>query len=82
MEVAKSVTEEKYEHLLTDIRKTFSTNDMQLSNEDSVKIYVIPLRAIRCWRRESKHVYRVTIHVVPNLSLTSKQKFCFSMRPM
>ena len=26
--------------------------------------------------------HRVTIHVVPNLMLTSKQKFCFSMRPM
>ena len=26
--------------------------------------------------------YRVTIHVVPNLLFTSKQKFCFSVRPM
>ena len=26
--------------------------------------------------------YRVTIQVVPNLLLTSKEKFCFSMRPM
>ena len=25
---------------------------------------------------------RVTIHIVPNLSLTSEQKFRFSMRPM
>ena len=28
------------------------------------------------------YYYRVTIHIVPNLLLTSKQKFCFSMRPM
>ena len=27
-------------------------------------------------------MYRVTIHVVPNLLLTSKQKFRFSRRPM
>ena len=26
--------------------------------------------------------YRVTHHVGPNLLLTSKQKFCYSMRPM
>ena len=26
--------------------------------------------------------YRVTIHIVPNLPLTSKQKFRFSMWPM
>ena len=26
--------------------------------------------------------YRMTIHVVPNLPLTSKQKFCFSRRPI
>ena len=27
-------------------------------------------------------IYRVTIHVVSNLRLTSKQKFCFSIRPI
>ena len=29
-----------------------------------------------------KPLYRVTIQVVPNLPLTSKQKFCYSIRPM
>ena len=32
------------------------------------------------WQRNN--VYSVTSHVVPNLLLTSNQKFCFSMRPM
>ena len=27
-------------------------------------------------------LYRVTIQVVPNLLLTSKQKFCFSISPL
>ena len=29
-----------------------------------------------------KSTYRVTIHVVPNLPLTSRQKFRFSIRPV
>ena len=33
-------------------------------------------------RKVFHSLYRVTIHVVPSLSLTSKQKFRFSMRTM
>ena len=50
---------------------------------------VFHIHCIKKWSKTAKNegkginmVYRVTIHFVSNLELTSKQKFCFSMRPM
>ena len=41
-----------------------------------------PVHAMNRDKIKCSCYYRVTIQVVPNLPLTSKQKFRFSMRPM